>query len=103
MNLSQVKSQNPIFLTNVILIHKQGRNNFYIDPRTKAVSYDEIPKVKPFAWNHTYLWIVCPYCQKIHQYAIIKTRSNNYLVYGKALSINEEASNYRLTLERYGS
>ena len=82
MNLSQVNSKNPIFLTNVILIHKQGRNNFYIDPRTKAVSYNEIPKVKPFAWNHTYLWIVCPYCQKIHQYAIIKTRSNNYLVYG---------------------
>ncbi len=89
MNISQVKSQNPIYLTDVILINKNGRNNFYIDPRTKSVPYGEIPTVKPFAWNHTYLWIVCPYCQKIHEYPILAVRRNQFEVYGNCRGRSE--------------
>lgn len=82
MNITQVKAQHPIYLTDVILIHKKGRNNFYIDPRTETILNNEIPTVKPFAWNHTYLWIVCPYCQRIHEYPIHLVRKNQYTVYG---------------------
>lgn len=82
MNITQVKAQHPTFLTDMILVQKHGRNNFYIDPRTEMVLNNEIPKVKPFAWNHTYLWIVCPYCQKIHEYPIYLVRKNQYTVYG---------------------
>lgn len=82
MNITQVKAQHPTFLTDIILVQKHGRNNFYIDPRTEIVLNNEIPKVKPFAWNHTYLWIVCPYCQRIHEYPIYLVRKNQYTVYG---------------------
>lgn len=82
MNITQVKVQHPIYLTDVILIHKKGRNNFYIDPRTKIVSNEKTPTVKPFAWNHTYLWIVCPYCQRIHEYPILLVRQNKFKIYG---------------------
>lgn len=82
MNISQVKAQHPIYLTDVILTHKRGRKQFYIDPRTEPVLHEEVPKVKPFAWNHTYLWIVCPHCQRIHQYPILDVRKKNNTVYG---------------------
>lgn len=94
MNISQVKAQHPIYLTDVILIHKKGRNNFYIDPRTKIVSNEKAPTVKPFAWNHTYLWIVCPFCQKIHEYPILLVRQNKFKVYGNCKGRSESDAIY---------
>lgn len=82
MNLSQVKKQNPTYLTDVILTEKRGNKRFYIDPRTEKVPFPEVPTVKPFAWNHTYLWLVCPHCQRIHQYSILVVRKNKGIMYG---------------------
>lgn len=82
MNISQVKAQHPIYLVDEIETFKRGRERFYIDPRTKTVLHGEVPKVKPFAWNHTYLWLVCPHCQRIHQHMIFYVRKNNGIVYG---------------------
>ena len=82
MNLSSVKKQHPDFLTKEIFVHKNGRNFYYIDPRTKPVEYGETPLVKPIAWNWMYLWIVCPFCQRIHQYAVIDVKRENNIIYG---------------------
>lgn len=81
MNISDVKKNHPTFLTDNILINKVGRINYYIDPRTRIATDGEIQKVKPIAWNHTYFWIVCPFCQKIHQYSIMHTRKDKHVVY----------------------
>lgn len=77
-----MKKQRPTYLVDEIEVIKEGRNCYYIDKRTKSVKFDEMTVVKPIAWNSMYLWIVCPYCQKIHQYAILEARRKNNVVYG---------------------
>jgi hypothetical protein len=60
---------------------KRGRTTYYTDPRTKPVN-EGIVTVKPFAFNPDLYWIVCPHCQKIHEYPILRVRKKEMLVYG---------------------
>lgn len=72
MNISDMMKQNPKVLFSEIKVIKKGRNNYYIDERTKPVPFEQMPKVKPIALNHRDVFIVCPYCQKIHCFPIRK-------------------------------
>jgi len=72
MNLTEMMKQNPKMLTSEIKVIKRGRQNFYIDERTNPVPFEQMPKVKPIALNCRDVFIVCPYCQRIHRFPIFK-------------------------------
>lgn len=76
MNVSEMMKQNPMMLVNEIKFIKRGRERFYIDERTEPVPFEQMPKVKPIAVNTIDLFIVCPYCQRIHRFPIFKVRDD---------------------------
>lgn len=44
--------------------HKEGNGCHVVDPRSQKI--DGVWKVTPIAWTNSQIYVVCPFCGKIH-------------------------------------